>query len=70
VTGRKHYNPRRGPGGAERRTVGWEFVHVCVDDATRLAYVEVLDDNVPAARSASSAGPSASTAATGSRSSA
>jgi transposase InsO family protein len=27
-----------------RRVVGWEFVHVCVDDATRLAYVEVLDD--------------------------
>jgi transposase InsO family protein len=23
---------------------GWEFVHVCVDDATRLAYVEVLSD--------------------------
>ncbi len=23
---------------------GWEFVHVCVDDATRVAYVEVLDD--------------------------
>src|SRR5215210_4021740 len=23
---------------------GWEFVHVCVDDATRLAYVEVLPD--------------------------
>jgi transposase InsO family protein len=23
---------------------GWEFVPVCVDDATRLAYVEVLDD--------------------------
>jgi transposase len=23
---------------------GWEFVHVCVDDATRLAYVEVLED--------------------------
>ncbi len=22
--------------------VGWEFAHVCVDDATRLAYVEVL----------------------------
>jgi transposase InsO family protein len=22
--------------------LGWEFVHVCVDDATRLAYVEVL----------------------------
>ncbi len=24
--------------------IGWEFVHVCVDDATRLAYVEVLAD--------------------------
>ena len=24
--------------------LGWEFVHVCVDDATRLAYVEVLAD--------------------------
>src|SRR4051812_1789395 len=23
---------------------GWEFVHVCIDDATRLAYVEVLAD--------------------------
>jgi transposase InsO family protein len=30
--------------GHVRRSVGWEFVHVCVDDATRLAYVEVLDD--------------------------
>jgi transposase InsO family protein len=27
-----------------KKTVGWEFVHVCVDDATRLAYVEVLPD--------------------------
>lgn len=26
------------------RNVGWEFVHVCVDDATRVAYVEVLPD--------------------------
>jgi transposase InsO family protein len=26
------------------RGVGWEFVHVCVDDFTRLAYVEVLED--------------------------
>jgi len=33
----------RGPG--RRSTgVGWEYVHVCVDDATRLAYVEVLPD--------------------------
>jgi transposase InsO family protein len=27
-----------------KRIVGWEFVHVCVDDATRLAYAEVLPD--------------------------
>jgi transposase InsO family protein len=26
------------------RGIGWEYVHVAVDDATRLAYVEVLDD--------------------------
>jgi transposase InsO family protein len=30
--------------GVRRNTVGWEYVHVCVDDATRLAYVEVLAD--------------------------
>ena len=30
--------------GHKRRTVGWEYVHVAVDDATRLAYVEVLPD--------------------------
>ena len=33
-------------GGQHRRAyhLGWEYVHVCVDDATRLVYVEVLDD--------------------------
>jgi len=30
--------------GRVRRKAGWEFVHVCVDDATRFAYVEVLGD--------------------------
>jgi transposase InsO family protein len=29
---------------AGRGKHGWEFVHVCVDDATRLAYAEVLVD--------------------------
>jgi transposase InsO family protein len=29
---------------ATRYAQGWEFVHVAVDDATRLAYVEVLTD--------------------------
>jgi transposase InsO family protein len=28
--------------GPSRGVTGWEFVHVCVDDATRLAYAEVL----------------------------
>jgi transposase len=28
----------------QARGAGWEHVHVCVDDATRLAYVEVLKD--------------------------
>jgi len=42
---RQHYNPRRNDAaGVRRNTVGWEFVHVAVDDATRLAYAEVLGD--------------------------
>jgi transposase InsO family protein len=32
-----------GPGRRSPRA-GWEAVHVCIDDATRLAYVEVLPD--------------------------
>lgn len=31
------------------RGIGWEFVHVAIDDATRLAYVEVLADESGAA---------------------
>jgi transposase InsO family protein/transposase len=42
MTGSKRGQANRGPDG--RRTAGWEFVHVAVDDATRLAYVEVLGD--------------------------
>jgi transposase InsO family protein len=30
--------------GRGRGVVGWDFIHVCVDDATRIAYVEVLPD--------------------------
>ena len=30
--------------GQRERQVGWEYVHVCVDDTTRLAYAEVLGD--------------------------
>jgi transposase InsO family protein len=42
-TRRQHTaGPSRGRGIA-----GWEFVHVCIDDATRLAYVEVLNGERP-----------------------
>jgi hypothetical protein len=42
---RQHYNTTfTDAEGKRRNTVGWEYVHVCVDDATRLAYVEVLTD--------------------------
>ena len=30
--------------GARRNLVGWEYVHIAIDDATRLAYVEVLEN--------------------------
>jgi transposase InsO family protein len=45
ITGHKHYNRRRvDREGSERNTVGWEFVHIAIDDCTRLAYAEVLGD--------------------------
>ncbi len=30
--------------GRVRRKAGWDFVHIAIDDATRLAYAEVLPD--------------------------
>jgi transposase InsO family protein len=42
---RKHYNPARiDLEGRRRLTVGWEFVHIAIDDHSRLAYAEVLAD--------------------------
>jgi transposase InsO family protein len=42
---RKHYNSQRtDASGRRRKTVGWEYVHVAVDDYSRLAYAEVLLD--------------------------
>jgi transposase InsO family protein len=35
--------------GVQRRSArryGWEYVHVCIDDATRIAYVEVLENEL------------------------
>jgi transposase InsO family protein len=34
----------RGPGRYDERGVGYDYVHVCVDDYSRLAYVEVLSN--------------------------
>jgi transposase InsO family protein len=47
ITGKK--NQEHGPTridteGARRRTTGWEYVHIAVDDCSRLAYAEVLAD--------------------------
>jgi transposase InsO family protein len=33
---------RRDAAGVDRRKIGWEFVHIAIDDCTRLAYAEVL----------------------------
>ena len=44
ITGQKHTHSSAGPGGRYRRTVGWECVHVCVDDHTRLAHAQVMAD--------------------------
>ena len=42
---KQHYNTRyTDAAGRQRNTVGWEYVHVAVDDYSRLAYAEVLLD--------------------------
>jgi transposase InsO family protein/transposase len=46
ITGHKR-NPEkrsRDRDGVDRRVIGWECVHIAIDDATRLAYAEVLAD--------------------------
>jgi transposase InsO family protein len=45
ITGGIKRNPRRthvDRDGVNRRIIGWEYVHIAIDDCTRLAYVEVL----------------------------
>jgi transposase InsO family protein len=45
VTGTRRYNPTTTKlGGIRRGLVRWEFVHIAIDDCTRLAYAEVLPD--------------------------
>ncbi len=41
---RKAAGTRTDADGHRRHRVGWEYVHIAIDDATRLAYVEVLAD--------------------------
>jgi transposase InsO family protein len=38
--------------GVRRNLIGWEYVHVCVDDYSRLAYAEVLSDQSAATAAA------------------
>ncbi|HWA53365.1 MAG TPA: IS481 family transposase [Solirubrobacterales bacterium] len=44
ITGSRASQKKKRREGRRTGALGWEFVHVCVDDATRLAYVEVLGD--------------------------
>jgi transposase InsO family protein len=45
VTGSKRLQRSHRVDGVKRGLAGWEFVHVCVDDHSRLAYVEVLESD-------------------------
>ena len=49
--GKRITGVRRNPGRyradahvRERKAIGWDYVHIAIDDATRLAYAEVLPD--------------------------
>ena len=45
VTGKARHNwERTDISGVRRKMVGWECVHIAIDDCTRLAYAEVLPD--------------------------
>ena len=45
VSGKRRTTQRRADAeGVRRLQVGWEYVHIAIDDCTRLAYVEVLAD--------------------------
>jgi transposase InsO family protein len=44
IDGIGHRITGRHPGMVKNRGIGWEHLHVCVDDASRLAYTEILPD--------------------------
>jgi transposase InsO family protein len=42
---RLRYPPTKTNAAGQRENqIGWEYVHIAIDDATRLAYVEILED--------------------------
>jgi transposase InsO family protein len=43
AVGHRITGDRRGQG--HDRGIGWEFVHVCIDDASRIAFVQVMPDD-------------------------
>jgi transposase InsO family protein len=45
ITGRRRHTRTATDGaGVRRQTIGWDYVHIAIDDCTRLAYAEVLRD--------------------------
>jgi transposase InsO family protein len=45
ITGRRgHHKSKTDAAGVRRQAIGWEYLHVAIDDYSRLAYAEVLDD--------------------------
>ena len=44
IDGIGHRFVARGPGMHRSRGIGWDYLHVCIDDASRLAYTEILPD--------------------------
>ena len=42
IKGVGHRFAQRGPGMHGNKGHGWDFLHVCIDDASRLAYTEIL----------------------------
>jgi transposase InsO family protein len=42
---KRHWAPTKtDAAGVRRQQIGWEYVHIAIDDYTRLAYAEVLSD--------------------------
>jgi len=41
---RRHSRYKTDAAGVQRQAIGWEYVHVAIDDYSRLAYAEVLTD--------------------------